>query len=210
MLRILAGLESASTGNVTIGNETIVQAASSVRYVFQDYKASLFSWKSVGENIGFGLRYPKGGRVRKPRDAFPSLIRKHLDEVGLGDVASRYPGELSGGMQQRVAIARALASNPKIILLDEPFSAVDALSRGQLQDLLLGVWNEHDLTAIFVTHDIDEAIYLSDRIVILGKAGDGVVADYAIDLERPRNQVDTREHPKFLSLRKEILAQVLR
>lgn len=112
-------------------------------------------------------------------------------------------------MQQRVAIARALASNPKVLLLDEPFSAVDALSRATLQDLLLKVWKDHHLTVVFVTHDIEEALYLSDRVIVLAPNGGGVQLDVPVDLPRPRHQIETRSEPAFLDLRRELLGRVL-
>ncbi|RWX81641.1 ABC transporter ATP-binding protein [Neorhizobium lilium] len=207
LLRLLAGLETPSSGGASIGNEKIVRPPASVRYLFQNYSESLLPWKTVGGNIRFGLRHCHGA---PPRDVdISSLVEKKLEEVGLSGITERYPAELSGGMQQRVAIARALAANPKVLLLDEPFSAVDALSRANLQDLLLKVWEAHRLTIVFVTHDIDEALYLSDRVVILAPNGGGIQLDVDVDLARPRNQIETRSEPAFLEMRRELLGRVL-
>lgn len=207
LLRMIAGLESITGGRVHVNGIEVKQPLSDVRYVFQDYKASLFAWKSVARNIAFGLRYPQRPNPT-PKPQYARRITEYLSEVGLFGVEKRYPGELSGGMQQRVAIARALASEPQYLLLDEPFSAVDALSRAQLQDLLLSIWQEHRLTIVFVTHDIDEAVYLSDRVVVLGADGGGVAGEYPVALARPRHQVETRSAQEYLRLRKSIYEQV--
>lgn len=209
LLRLVAGLDSASSGSIRIADVDTVRPDKRVRYVFQNYADSLFRWKSVGNNIAFGLRHSGA------RDADRALtgeqvsreIEQRLAEVGLPGIAARYPSELSGGQQQRVAIARALASRPQVLLLDEAFSAVDALSRNQLQDLLLDIWQEHGLTAVFVTHDIEEAIYLADRVIVLGP-GRGILDEIEVDLPRPRHQVNTREHPEFLRLRKLVYQRV--
>ncbi|WP_174021846.1 ABC transporter ATP-binding protein (plasmid) [Agrobacterium fabrum] len=207
LLRLLAGLESPSSGVATISNDQISRPPASVRYLFQNFSESLLPWKTVGANIRFGLRHAYGSR---PGSAdFPGLVEEKLAEVGLAGISERYPAELSGGMQQRVAIARALASNPKVLLLDEPFSAVDALSRATLQDLLLKVWKDHHLTVVFVTHDIEEALYLSDRVIVLAPNGGGVQLDVPVDLPRPRHQIETRSQPAFLDLRRELLGRVL-
>lgn len=207
LLRLLAGLETPSTGVATVSNETINRPPASVRYLFQNYSESLLPWKTVGGNIRFGLRHSYGSRSKS--SDFGELVEEKLSEVGLAGIAERYPAELSGGMQQRVAIARALAANPKILLLDEPFSAVDALSRATLQDLLLKVWEDHRLTIVFVTHDIEEALYLSDRVIVLAPNGGGVQLDVPVDLTRPRHQIETRSEPAFLDLRRELLGRVL-
>lgn len=138
-----------------------------------------------------------------------SDIESYLSEVGLPGTQALYPSELSGGMQQRLAIARALASGPEILLLDEPFSAIDALSRSNMQDLLLRIWQEREITIVFVTHDIDEALYLADRIIVMEEGGKGIARDIDVSLPRPREQVSTRELPEFLRLRRETLQLVL-
>ncbi|HKP14962.1 MAG TPA: ABC transporter ATP-binding protein [Gemmatimonadaceae bacterium] len=208
LLRLVAGLETPSGGEVAIDGAAVSGPAASVRYVFQNYGESLLPWLTVGQNVRFGLRHAYR-RTRGSKAEQHAEVERLLDEVGLSGTADRYPYELSGGMQQRVAIARALASRPSILLLDEPFSAVDALSRATLQDLVLRVWREHELTVVFVTHDIDEALYLSDRVVVLGAAGRGIRRDVHVGLERPRDQVATRENAEFLALRREVLGLVL-
>nr|WP_314073427.1 ABC transporter ATP-binding protein [uncultured Roseococcus sp.] len=210
LLRLVAGLEQPTAGAVEIDGAPVAAPPDSVRYVFQNYAESLLPWKTVRENIRFGLRhaYALEGREADPR-RWDAVIEEKLAEVGLHGISGRYPAELSGGMQQRVAIARALASRPRILLLDEPFSAVDALSRAKLQDLLLDVWRSHGLTILFVTHDIDEALYLSDRVIVLAPGGKGIEEDAPVTLSRPRDQIETRAHETYLNLRGEILHRVL-
>jgi NitT/TauT family transport system ATP-binding protein len=210
LLRLIAGLDRPTAGTVAVEGKAVSRPPESVRYLFQNYGESLLPWRTVGGNIQFGLRhaYRRADAAGGCHD-IEVLIDEKLAEVGLEGTANRYPSELSGGMQQRVAIARALASNPKILLLDEPFSAVDALSRANLQDLLLRIWQHHALTIVFVTHDIDEALYLSDRVVVLSPNGRGIQMDAEVCLARPRHQIDTRKAPDFLDLRSELLGRVL-
>ncbi len=210
LLRLLAGLELPTNGAVFVAGERVRRPPPQVRYVFQNYSESLFPWKTVKANVAFGLRYSH----RRDDDAFSQKdvaerVRAHLFEVGLGGIEERYPSELSGGMQQRVAIARALAARPDVLLLDEPFSAVDALSRAQLQDLVLRIWQQHRLTVLFVTHDIDEALYLADRVIVLKERGAGIQSDVPVRLARPRDQIATREHPDYLESRRSLLSLVL-
>ena len=206
-LRLVAGLERNSFGSIHIGDELVTGPPNNARYVFQNYNESLLPWKSVGDNVRFGLRH--GTRKIKSTVEQNQIIESYLEEVGLGGTANRYPGELSGGMQQRLAIARALAAAPKVLLLDEPFSAVDALSRTTLQDLVLRIWQEHRLTVLFVTHDIEEALFLSQRVIVLGEAGAGIQRDVSVDIDYPRKQVDFREDSRYLHLRREVLSLVL-
>jgi NitT/TauT family transport system ATP-binding protein len=209
LLRLVAGLEVPTAGTVTIDGRAISQPPANVRYLFQNYGESLLPWRTVGGNIQFGLRHAYRRAVAADRTDIRAVINEKLAEVGLSETADRYPSELSGGMQQRVAIARALAAEPKILLLDEPFSAVDALSRANLQDLLLRIWRSHALTILFVTHDVDEALYLSDRVIVLGPDGGGLQMEVDVSLPRPRHQIETRRDPAFLELRSEILQRVL-
>lgn len=204
LLRLLAGLLETDEGEVTLGTGSA--AGASVRYVFQNYGESLFPWATVERNVAFGLRHATKGDRGHHAEHGP---RHYLRLVGLDEFRHRYPWELSGGMQQRLAIARALASSPGIVLMDEPFGAVDALSRAKLQDMILQLWGELGITVILVTHDIDEAIYLSDRVLVLRADGQGFAADLRIDLPRPRSQLDTREHPSFSLYRKELYDLVL-
>lgn len=207
LLRLAAGLETPSTGAVVVDGERLAGPAASARYVFQNYGESLLPWRTVEQNVAFGARHAHGRR-RRPAEA-REIALAGLAEVGLPGTGSRFPGELSGGMQQRVAIARALAADPQVLLLDEPFSAVDALSRASLQDLVLRIWREHRLTVLFVTHDVDEALYLADRVLVLGPAGEGIVADIDVPFDRPRSQIATREDARFLPLRRRALELVL-
>ncbi|WP_245261443.1 ABC transporter ATP-binding protein [Hyphomicrobium sp. 802] len=212
LLRLVAGLDHSTSGIVRIYGEVLSAPARNARYVFQNYRESLFPWLTVGENVRFGLRHSyrplTGRRVGEERE-LDRYVEELLAEVSLNGISSRYPSELSGGMQQRVAIARALASRPDILLLDEPFSAVDALSRATLQDLVLKVWRDHALTVVLVTHDIDEALYLADRVIVLGEHGAGIQKDIQVPLVRPRGQAFTKEDPIFLALRREVLALVM-
>lgn len=209
LLRLVAGLEVPTGGGVFVEGHPISRPPESVRYLFQNYSESLLPWRTVGGNIQFGLKHSYRSSVLPGRSDIREVIDEKLAEVGLVGIADRYPSELSGGMQQRVAIARALAAEPKILLLDEPFSAVDALSRANLQDLLLRIWRSHALTIVFVTHDIDEALYLSDRVVVLGPDASGLQMDVDVPLPRPRHQIETRRAPAFLELRSSLLERVL-
>lgn len=209
LLRLMAGLESPTWGEVRIGDSAVTEPPSQLRYVFQSYGDSLLPWQTVVQNVIFGYRHAhRRPETRRHRD-LRELALARLDEVGLADKADRYPAELSGGQQQRVAIARSLAAGPDVLLLDEPFSAVDALSRATLQDLLTTVWKTHGLTVVFVTHDIDEAIYLSDEVYVLSPGGRGIQDRVRVDLPRPRDHIATPADPRFASLRARLLEEVL-
>ncbi len=166
-------------------------------YVFQQYTRSLFPWKTVERNVAFGLE----NRERLSRAQVAARARELIGLVKLDGFERHYPWQLSGGMQQRVAIARALACRPAVLLMDEPFSAVDALTRVGLQELLRSLWRELGLTIIFVTHDVDEGIYLSTRVVALSRAPATVALDLAIDLPQARDQIATRALPQYLDYR---------
>jgi NitT/TauT family transport system ATP-binding protein len=206
LLQILAGLVPATDGAVRVGGKPISGPDPDIIYVFQQYTRSLFPWKTVRGNVRFGLE----ARERLPADEIDERVDEFLRLVKLEGFEKHYPWELSGGMQQRVAIARALVCRPRVLLMDEPFGAVDALTRAELQDLLLDVWRQFGLTIVFVTHDIEEAIYLSDRVVVLGPPPQGILADCTSDLPRPRHQIDTREAAAFLSLRHTLLDLLFR
>jgi NitT/TauT family transport system ATP-binding protein len=200
LLRILCGLSAASAGTVSYDGRPVHRPPPEFAVVFQDYTRSLFPWLRVRGNVAFPLR----GAARSERRA---RVDAALDEVGLHDVVRSYPWELSGGMQQRVAIARALVSRPHVLLLDEPFASVDALTRAELQDLLLRIHTrpEHgDTTILHVTHDIDEAVYLADRVLVMSRSPGQVVAEIDVPLLRPREQTSTRSTPEFLAIRNEI------
>ena len=202
LLRILSGLARPSEGGVLLGGRPVVQPPREVALVFQDYGRSLFPWLTVVRNVMFPLRAADGARADRVVRAEAALA-----ELGLEGVGRKYPWQLSGGMQQRVAIARALVSRPEILLLDEPFASVDALTRVELQDVLLRVHTELEhrlMTIVHVTHDIDEAVYLADRVLVLSPAPGRVVTTVDVKLPRPRAQTATRSSPDFLAVRNEI------
>ena len=169
-------------------------------FVFQQYNKSIFPWKTVLDNVLLGVKYQSNVN----RSELHKICWQQLEQVGLARYAHYYPYQLSGGMQQRVAIARALARRPELLLMDEPFSALDAMMRVELQDLLLQLWHDLGLTILFVTHDLDEALYLAQRVIVLS-ASPGTVADVVdVPLPYPRNQVETRSQPIYLELRERL------
>ena len=181
LLRIIAGLEEASAGSVTLNGEPIQGPSPERGMVFQEY--SLFPWRTVMDNIAFGLELKGVPSAERERRA-----RQYLKMIGLEKFGSRYPHELSGGMKQRVAIARALINDPKAILMDEPFGALDAQTRNIMQSELLRIWQEERKTVVFVTHSVDEAIYLADRIVVMSARPGRIKEIFEIGLPRPRNR----------------------
>jgi ABC-type nitrate/sulfonate/bicarbonate transport system ATPase subunit len=191
ILRLIAGLEQPTGGKVSIGGRAVSVTDDRCAVVFQEPR--LLPWRSVASNVALGARRRKGSQNGR--------IHQLLAEVGLSDVANAWPHQLSGGMAQRVGLARGLAAEPDVLLLDEPFAALDALTRLRMQDLLLQVRQKHSQTVVLVTHDIDEALYLADRIVILGESPARVVATHHIPLPRPRD----RSHPVIGRLRDDIL-----
>ncbi|MFI0350743.1 ABC transporter ATP-binding protein [Actinomadura sp. 9N407] len=200
MLRCLSGLEPPTAGEVRLHGTPVTGPPREMAFVFQDYSRSLFPWMTVERNVSFPLRH-KG---ESKRDA-GKATEEALDAVGLGGRGGAYPWQLSGGMQQRVAIARALAYRPRILLMDEPFASVDAQTRAELEDLLLAIWQRYETTVLFVTHDIDEAVYLADRVLVLRPpAHVGLTVE--VDLPRPRDQLATKAHPDFGRLRAELFA----
>ena len=202
LIRLLCGLTSPTDGTVLLDGRLVVHPPREVAIVFQDYSRSLFPWLTVIRNVLFPLRRTKRSKAQKIERA-----EQVLGEMGLHGVAHKYPWELSGGMQQRVAIARALVSRPELLLLDEPFASVDALTRAELQDVLLRVQGEFErrrVTIVHVTHDIDEAVYLADRVLVLSAAPGRVVGSIEVGLSRPRAQTATRSAPRFLAVRNEI------
>jgi NitT/TauT family transport system ATP-binding protein len=173
--------------------------------VFQEYGRSLFPWMTVRGNVELPLR-----AKRLPRARRAELVDEALAAVGLGDVHAAYPWQLSGGMQQRVAIARAVAYEPHVLLMDEPFAAVDAQTRAELEDLVRSVWRRTGVTIVFVTHDIDEAVYLGQRVLVLSSSPTVVHEDLAVDLPDERDQLTTRSDPRFTELRTHVYAQIQR
>jgi NitT/TauT family transport system ATP-binding protein len=191
---------------VLLDGRPVTSPPREIAVVFQDYSRSLFPWLTVIRNVMFPLRSVGVARAERVERAEAAL-----QEVGLGVVARKYPWQLSGGMQQRVAIARALVSRPEILLLDEPFASVDALTRSELQDVLLRVHGDlanRRVTIIHVTHDIDEAVYLADRVLVLAPPPGGVLGLTDVELPRPRGQTATRSSPQFLAVRNGIHALI--
>jgi len=204
LLQIMAGLASPSSGDVLFGTIRVQDPPRDVVYVFQQYTRSLFPWKTVERNVAFGLE--NKGTI--PREEIVARTREMIGLVKLTGFERHYPWQLSGGMQQRVAIARALACRPAVLLMDEPFSAVDALTRAGLQELLRSLWHKLGLTVVFVTHDVDEGVYLSDRVVVLTRAPGTIAIDIPIEFPNPRDQIATRALPAYLDYRARLLAQL--
>ncbi|MFB6152038.1 MAG: ABC transporter ATP-binding protein [Haloarculaceae archaeon] len=181
LFRIIAGLEPASSGEVRLGGDPVTGPAMDRGMVFQEY--GLFPWRTVRENVAFGLE-----QQDLAADERRERTREMIDLVGLDGFADAYPTELSGGMKQRVGIARALAVDPALLLMDEPFGSVDAQTRAMLHDELLDIWSETRKTVLFVTHDVEEAVTLADRVVVLSR-GPGTVREVVdVDLDRPRER----------------------
>ena len=201
LLRTLGGLATPDAGTVQHRGEPTRGVPSWLSMVFQEYNKTLFPWLSVRKNVRLAVR-------DIPKDAADQRIDEALAQVGLTDFAGHYPWELSGGMQQRVALARAMASHPELLLMDEPFASVDALTRAKLEDMVLGLWQQARFAAILVTHDIGEAVYLSDRVMALSGRPSTILAEVRIDLPRPRSQSETRALPRFHELSSQLLALV--
>jgi NitT/TauT family transport system ATP-binding protein len=205
LLRIAAGLTPPTTGEVVMDGVAVTAPPPRLVYLFQQYSKSLFAWRTVLQNVMFPLEAaPRAQRSRQREQCL-----QYLRQVGLEGFEDKYPWQLSGGMQQRVAIARALAAEPDVLLLDEPFSAVDALTRMELQSLVLDLWRAKGFTAVLVTHDVEEAIFLADRVVVLSGRPSTVSQIVPVPLPRPRNQLTTREDRRFLELRHHLMTSLL-
>ena len=200
LLKSMSGLMAPSRGDVILGGRLVDGPPKGLALVFQEYTRSLLPWYSVLRNVTFPLA-AKRLTVREQQER----AYHALEAVGLKGFADKYPWELSGGMQQRVAIARAVAYRPVILLMDEPFAAVDAQTRADLEDLILTIRQREGLTCLFVTHDIDEAVYLGNRVVVLSGRPTTVRETFAIDLPLPRSQVATKAMPEFVRMRTAIL-----
>ncbi|QQN63917.1 ABC transporter ATP-binding protein [Bradyrhizobium diazoefficiens] len=198
-LRLAAGLYRPTSGAVTFDGEPITAPRREVAIVFQDYGKALLPWRTAAGNISLALE-ASGVPARERGARIEALLRK----VGLPGHADKYPTEMSGGMQQRLQIARCLAQEPTTLLMDEPFGALDAMTRQGLQDEVLSLTQASQTTVIFVTHDLDEAIYLGDRVVGLLPHPGRIGIELDVDLPRPRDQLATREHPEFLRLRRQL------
>jgi NitT/TauT family transport system ATP-binding protein len=203
LLRVLGGLLEGSCGTVVFDGEPVREPPRGAVMVFQDYENALLPWRTVARNVALGLE----GRM--DRGARRERVARALAMVGLDDHVADYPGHLSGGMAQRTQLARALALEPKVLLMDEPFGALDAITKAALQDVLLRVREETGATVVFITHDLDEAIYLSDRVMVLGGKPGTITFCADTALPRPRDQLATRELPRYLDLRQS-LARALR
>jgi NitT/TauT family transport system ATP-binding protein len=200
LLNIIAGFYSADSGRILVAGRQVVSPGADRCVIFQ--KPALFPWLTVMDNVLFGPN-AQGRDIRQAKTRAQQL----LDAFGLSSFEHHYPHQLSGGMQQRVAVARALINEPQILLLDEPFAALDAMTRSQMQEFLLNIWDQRRMTALFVTHDIEEALLLADRVCIMSSHPPTIVQELRVDLERPRSQA-TLELPAFAELRKQIRATI--
>ncbi|MDD1723506.1 MAG: ABC transporter ATP-binding protein [Methanospirillum sp.] len=197
LLRIIAGLDKASAGEIRVDGSLITSPDQKVGMVFQEY--SLFPWRNVLRNVAFGLEMQG-----IPKEERYALARNYISLVGLSQFEQSYPYELSGGMRQRVAIARALATDPDLLLMDEPFGALDAQTRNHMQCELLDIWEKKKKTILFVTHSCDEAVFLSDRVVVLSPRPGRIRDIIPIPIPRPRD----RTNAEFINLRRDILAMI--
>jgi NitT/TauT family transport system ATP-binding protein len=197
LLRLIAGLFLPTRGQVFYDGRLVTGPSRELAIVFQDYGKALLPWRTVSGNVSLALE-----AMHVPRNQRADRIAMLLDKVGLRHHAEKFPNQLSGGMQQRLQIARCLAQEPKVLLMDEPFGALDAITRQTLQDEILRIVADSGATAFFVTHDLEEAIYLGDRVIAM-KANPGRITEtFEVDLPRPRDQLATPELPEFLRLRR--------
>jgi NitT/TauT family transport system ATP-binding protein len=201
LLRCIGGLLEPSGGEIKVNGRPVTGPPAGMAVVFQEYGRSLFPWLTVRENVALPLRH-------LPRARRASLVSESLVAVGLSGTESAYPWQLSGGMQQRVAIARAVAFEPEVLLMDEPFAAVDAQTRADLEDLVRALWQRLGVTILFVTHDIDEAIYLGQRVIMLSASPTVVMEELTVDLPGERDQLHTRADPRFTALRTHVYEQI--
>jgi len=205
LLKCIAGLLQPSHGEIVLRGRVVTSPPEEMALVFQEYSRSLFPWMTVRENVQLPLRHKSLNRDERRR-----LVEEALEEVGLTRFVDHYPWQLSGGMQQRVAIARALAYQPSILLMDEPFASVDAQTRDDLEDLVLQVHKDYGVTILFVTHDIDESVYLADRIVVLTHAPTEVKEVVSVDIGSERDQIETKGLPEFAQLRTRVYRLIKR
>lgn len=199
LLRIIAGLRQQSAGKLTIDGAPVGKPRQDIAFVFQDYAKALLPWRTASGNVSLAFEAKRYGDIDRA-----DRIAELLSRVGLEGVGDRYPHELSGGMQQRVQIARCLAQNPSILLMDEPFGALDAMTRQALQDEILAIAAAVNVTVVFVTHDLEEAVYLGDRVIGLLPNPGRLGIEVDVTLPRPRDQLRTREEQEFLQIRREL------
>jgi nitrate ABC transporter ATP-binding subunit len=201
LLNMVSGFLSPSSGSVTLENQVIDGPGPDRMVVFQNY--SLLPWKTVDQNVALAV---KAARPQLDAAARAAVVDHHLEMVGLLDARHKRPGEISGGMRQRVAIARALAVQPEVLVLDEPFGALDAITKEELQEELLAIWREHKPTVLMITHDIDEALFLADRIVMMTNGPSATIGEIVeVPFERPRDFERIQEDPRYGQLRNHAL-----
>ncbi|WP_240607180.1 ABC transporter ATP-binding protein [Cryobacterium aureum] len=205
LLKCISGLMEQTSGTVELNGSKVTGPPKSMAVVFQEYGRSLFPWMTVRANVELPLKNQK-----VPKNERAALVDAALKSVGLDHVPKSYPWQLSGGMQQRVAIARAVAYRPQVLLMDEPFAAVDAQTRADLEDLIRTIWKQLGVTILFVTHDIDESVYLGERVIVLSSSPTVVQEDLKIDLPAERDQLNTRALPRFMELRSHVYAEIQR
>jgi NitT/TauT family transport system ATP-binding protein len=203
LLKSIAGLLRPNTGRTVVDGTVVTGPLPGLALVFQEYTRSLLPWLSVTANVTFPLKAQGVKRAERAERAAAALA-----EVGLDGFGDRYPWQLSGGMQQRVAIARGIAYRPSVLLMDEPFASVDAQVRQDLEDLVLRVRKDIGMTVVFVTHDIDEAVYLGDRVIVLSGRPTVVRAEIVVDLPRVRDQLSTKAEPRFVELRTQVMGLI--
>ena len=205
LLKCIAGLLRSTEGTVELDGKKVAGPPPNMALVFQEYGRSLYPWLTVRANVELPLKHKKLSKQQRDQ-----LIDDALEAVGLEHAAKSYPWQLSGGMQQRVAIARAVAYQPEVLIMDEPFAAVDAQTRADLEDLVRRLHLERGMSILFVTHDIDESVYLGERVIVLSKSPTWVQEDLAIDLAPERDQISTRALPRFTELRTHVYEQIQR
>ena len=203
LLKVISGLMAPTKGQVVLDGTVVNGPPRNMALVFQEYGRSLYPWMRVAENVELPLKVAGVGR-----DERKARVAEALEAVGLAHVPKSYPWQLSGGMQQRVAIARAVAYQPEVLLMDEPFAAVDAQTRADLEDLVRSVWAKLGLTVLFVTHDIDESVYLGERVIVLSSSPTVILEGLAIDLPIERDQSEMRSDPRFVELRHHVYEQI--
>ena len=203
LLKAISGLLEPTSGEVKLAGSLVTGPPKNMAVVFQEYGRSLYPWMRVRENVELPLKVAGMDKAKRNQ-----LVDDALEAVGLDHVPRSYPWQLSGGMQQRVAIARAVAYQPEVLLMDEPFAAVDAQTRADLEDLVRRVWKQLGVTVLFVTHDIDESVYLGQRVVILSSSPTVIQQDIKIDLPDERDQLETRSSARFAELRHHVYEQI--
>ena len=205
LLQIVAGLDLPTSGTVQIAGRPVTAPPPEVVFLFQDFSRSLLPWRTVLGNVAFAIEHRRG----LSRHEIAERCREHLDLVGLQGFERHFPRQLSGGMQQRVTIARALVAEPQIILMDEPFGSVDALTRMGLQELLLRLWRAKGFTVVLVTHDVDEAVYLAQRVFVMSPRPAVLAETIESELPLDRDPIKTREDSRFIATRHRLLGQLL-